>query len=457
MASSAKSKTSAASPEWTEREVAVEELKPYERNPRRISKEAFARLVAGIKRNGYHQRIIATPDLRVIGGHQRIAALKELGIERVKVLVPNRKISRDQFREMLITDNLPFGEFDFDILSADFEAAELIEWGMPEDWLHLPPVEPEAMGDEDDVPEELAQRITKPGDMWRMGNHTIRCGDATNAADVAALFDSREIELLFTSPPYSDLRTYDGAAENLTPEFLAGFIDAAASRCRYMVVNLGLKRQDHEIVPYWNEYIDRARAAGYLFLMWGVWARPRAGSVGNQSAFLPCTHEWMFIFGHEFKHINRCEPRKTPPRNRTHRSVRMPDGHMQESTVGFQGKLKELESVVNLAAEMGEIRQLHPATFPVALPEKYIRAITDEGHAVFDPFSGSGSVIIAAEKTGRHAYAMEISPAYVDIAVRRWQDFTGQEAIDVKTGETFNSRIPIPAPREADAARLEAG
>lgn len=121
--------------EWTEREVAVADLKPYERNPRRISKEAFARLVSDIRLNGYHQRIIATPDLRVIGGHQRIKALQEIGLKRIKVLTPSRDIPPAQFREMLVKDNLPFGDFDFDMLSADFDPDELIEWGMPAAWL----------------------------------------------------------------------------------------------------------------------------------------------------------------------------------------------------------------------------------------------------------------------------------------------------------------------------------
>lgn len=116
---------------WTEEEVAVSSLKPYERNPRRIAKEDFEKLKQSIQTLGYHQRIVCQPNKLVIGGHQRIRALKELGIKKVNVLIPDRELTQDEFRQLLIQDNLPFGSFDFEILSADFEAEELLDFGMP--------------------------------------------------------------------------------------------------------------------------------------------------------------------------------------------------------------------------------------------------------------------------------------------------------------------------------------
>lgn len=133
--------------EWSEQTVKVSELKPYERNPRRISKDAYEHLKRSLQQNGYHQRIIANQDLRVIGGHQRIQALKELGFKSVKVLTPSRELTLDEFKRILVQDNLPFGEFDFDILSADFERDQLVEFGMPESW--IPDLSPT---DEDDQP-----------------------------------------------------------------------------------------------------------------------------------------------------------------------------------------------------------------------------------------------------------------------------------------------------------------
>lgn len=121
--------------QWTEKEVSISDLKPYERNPRKISKESFENLKRSIKEDGYHQRIIANADMTVVGGHQRLKALKEIGIDKVKILLPSEQIPHEDFRRILVRDNLQAGEFDFDMLANDFDVDELIDWGMPEDWL----------------------------------------------------------------------------------------------------------------------------------------------------------------------------------------------------------------------------------------------------------------------------------------------------------------------------------
>ena len=121
---------------WHEREVKVSELRPYERNPRKITEQAYANLKASLQEMGYHQRIIAQPDLRVVGGHQRIRALQELGVETVKILVPNRELSFEEFKRLLVQDNLPFGEFDLKLLQSDFTMGELKGWGMPAAWFN---------------------------------------------------------------------------------------------------------------------------------------------------------------------------------------------------------------------------------------------------------------------------------------------------------------------------------
>jgi len=145
---------------WAEKTVKVSALKPFERNPRRIGEDAFDRLKKSLSENGYHQRIITTKDLRVIGGHQRIKALKELGLKEVPVLVPDQALSDDQFKRLLIQDNLPFGEWDFEILSADFSIEELTDFGMPEKWLGLgEEVEPKADAEPGDVDDEDDARI----------------------------------------------------------------------------------------------------------------------------------------------------------------------------------------------------------------------------------------------------------------------------------------------------------
>lgn len=174
--------------EWEERSVPVADLIPYERNPRTISKKAFEKLKESLRDMGYHQRIIAQPDLKVIGGHQRIRALQEIGVKVIKILVPNRELTLEEFRRILIQDNLPFGEFDFDILSADYDREELASFGMPETLLdNIGEMGEEGLTDADAVPDLQPVITAKEGQIWLLGDHRLACGDSTNSSIVEAL------------------------------------------------------------------------------------------------------------------------------------------------------------------------------------------------------------------------------------------------------------------------------
>jgi uncharacterized protein YbaR (Trm112 family) len=123
---------------WTETEIPLKDLKEYDRNPRRMKKDQFEKLVNSIREDGYHQRLIVNRDGTIIGGHQRKKALKEAGYkpnDKIPVLMPNEMLDKEEFKRINVRDNLPFGEFDFDMLTADFDVDELIGWGMPEEWL----------------------------------------------------------------------------------------------------------------------------------------------------------------------------------------------------------------------------------------------------------------------------------------------------------------------------------
>lgn len=149
--------------DWEEKTVKVKDLRPYERNPRRITEDDFNRLKESLRNNGYHQRILVMKDLSVIGGHQRIRALQELGIKEVKVLVPDRELNEEQFKEIMIKDNLFFGQWDFDILSSDFEQEQLAGWGMPKEWLpDFAPAGEEEQGKLDEKEEIEPQLIVCP-------------------------------------------------------------------------------------------------------------------------------------------------------------------------------------------------------------------------------------------------------------------------------------------------------
>jgi hypothetical protein len=123
---------------WTETEIPLKDLKEYRRNPRRMTKDQFENLINSIKEDGYHQRLIVNLDGTIIGGHQRKKALQAAGFkhsDKIKVLIPDRQLEEEEFKRLNIRDNLPFGEFDFDVLSSDFDVDDLIGWGMQENWL----------------------------------------------------------------------------------------------------------------------------------------------------------------------------------------------------------------------------------------------------------------------------------------------------------------------------------
>jgi DNA modification methylase len=196
------------------------------------------------------------------------------------------------------------------------------------------------------------------------------------------------------------------------------------------VVNLGMQRKNGEVFEYWNDYIAEARSVGYKFLSWNIWRQDGAGSIGKQTAFFPIEHEWLFVFGKDFKNIKRTEKRKTSKNEEisTHREA---DGSVVSHNVGRQEAFKELGTVLELPSEKTAIRKEHPATYPVMLPQKFIEVMTNNGDSIIDPFLGSGSTLVAAEKTGRICYGMELDPKYVDVILKRWEDFTGKIAIKV--------------------------
>jgi site-specific DNA-methyltransferase (adenine-specific) len=186
----------------------------------------------------------------------------------------------------------------------------------------------------------------------------------------------------------------------------------------YQVVNLGIQRKENDIVQYWDEYIDKAKSCQYKLMAWNVWHKSSV-SVGQQSAFIPIYHEWIFVFGTKFKDINRTWERGSDISNKKKRKVRQADGSMKESTIGKQETNKEMESVFSSNVELGDIRSLHPATFPIELANKVIQNFAKSCDIVYDPFMGSGTTAKMSIATKRNYIGSEISEEYCKIIEKR--------------------------------------
>jgi DNA modification methylase len=265
---------------------------------------------------------------------------------------------------------------------------------------------------------------TARGQVWKLGEHRLMCGDSTSKEDVEKLMGGERAELLFTSPPYADMRTYKGG--DMSMDYLIGFIPAFSPFINYCVVNLGIKRHDGEVVRYWDAYIEKARECGLKLLSWNVWDKGEAGSIGSQSAMFAIEHEWLFVFGAKPKNLYRTVEKRSESDGRLFDKRRSANGDIKISSRGNDYERKNLPSIAAVTLEHSNIRSSHPAVFPAELPRLYIEAMVGGDELVAEPFSGSGTTIIACEKLNRKCRAMEIAPEYVAVALERWSMATGK-------------------------------
>lgn len=403
---------------WNEVEVAIDQLKPFESNPRHITPKQYERLVASLRENGYHQRILATEDYRIIGGHQRIKALRELGFAVVRVLVPDSVITDAQFRRLLIQDNIPFGEFDKAMLIAEFPKAELVAWGMPAEWCQFGKTN-KGTRDEDDAPALPTTPVTQIGDTWLLGEHRLHCGDATIPGHVEKMTGGGKVDCILTDPPYCS----------------GGFQEAGKSAGS--IGSLQIHKGGRFEGGIAN---DKLSTRGYMALMKSVIGLIPAGVI---YAFTDW-RMWINLFdvaessGFNVRNMVVWD-KETPGMGMGWR--------MQHELIlfGVRGTVKfdNHKAVGNVLKAKRTGNLLHPTQKPVEILESIIN-LTDMAETFADPFAGSGSVLLAAEKCGRKCYSMELSPQFCDVIVTRWQEFTGKQATHAVTGAPFK--------REAEAA-----
>jgi DNA modification methylase len=405
--------------------VPVDLLHFSERNPRTITAERLTALRKAIRADPEHllaRPCICTPDGEILAGNMRWQAAREEGLAEVPVFFTDRGDA--DARLLMLRDNAPYGEWENDALAelldelrgfdADLELAgfrnEELEALLAQLGTHD--------GDDDSIPEPPDEPQSRPGEVYELGPHRLMCGDATNAEHVSKLLGDEQARLLFTSPPYLDLRDYGGQSSEAAD--LAKFIPLFADRAELLAVNLGLVQRDGEIVRYWDAYLDAAGRAGLKLLAWNVWNREDATNIGAQTQMtFPLWHEWIFMFGHTQQRGNKTLRTKHAGAKTT-LGQRQRDGSFRGPRSYVVARWKSLGSVLTLPSHKGASAGDHPAVFPVALPREYLRSLTDRGDAVVDPFAGSGSTLIACEELGRRCYLMEVDPRYCDVIRRRY-------------------------------------
>jgi DNA modification methylase len=393
----------------------IDKLIPYARNARTHSDEQVAQIAASIKEWGWTTPILVDEQGSIIAGHGRTMAARKLGLTDVPVMVANGW-SEAQKKAYVLADNqlaLNAG-WDIDLLKIeigdlDAEGFNLDLIGFDDKLLADLMADPtEGLTDPDDVPEPPADPVTVLGDVWVMGNHRIICGSSTEADTVAKLLGLVKPHLMVTDPPYGV--KYDSAwREAAMPE------KNTKNGARGKVQN--------DDKADWRE--AWALFPGDVAYVW------HAGNMAHVVAesLLACDFNiraqiiWsksQFVIGRGDYHPQHEPCWYAVKKNRKGHY----DGGRKQSTIWQINKPQKSETG-------------HSTQKPIECMQRPIENNSNPGQAIYEPFSGSGTTIIAGETTGRHVYAIELNPAYVDVAVVRWQNFTGQKAVNEATGQPF--------------------
>jgi DNA modification methylase len=419
--------------------IAVDALKPNPHNARTHSRKQIRQIANSITTFGFLVPILIDDGGVIIAGHGRYAAAALLGLQEVPVIrvaglseakrralaIADNKIAQNagwdreqlaveipELTDLLIAEGvdisiLGFEPAEIDQLQADFEA----ESSDPQD-----SIEPHWF--------DMAA-VSQPGDLWLLGNHRLMCADARCAGDVCKLMASCRADLAFLDPPYnvriagavgrgktkhSEFAMASG--EMSSPDFvrfLGSVLDAATAVSRDGAV--------HFVCMDWRHIGELLAAANPIYgaaLNLVVWAKTNAG----QGSFYRSAHELIGVFRvGEIAHLNNIELGR-------HGRSRSNVWHYAGVNAFRAGRMDELRS--------------HPTAKPVALVADAIKDCTRRGDIVLDTFSGSGTTIMAAERVGRHARALELEPRFVDVAIRRWQAFTRRDAIHAPSGLSFD-------------------
>ena len=419
--------------------IAADALKTNARNARTHSKKQIRQIADSIDAFGFVVPILIDEGGVIIAGHGRYAAAALLGLDKVPV-IRVEGLSEAKRRALALADNKIAQNAGWDRELLATELPELAELLIVEDLdisiTGFAPVEIDQIATdfEEDAsdPADLVDpkwtdgaALSKPGDLWELGHHRLLCGDARNADDLARLLGQARAAMAFLDPPYNvrvrDIvgrgqikhREFAMASGELSRtsfvEFLQQSLAAAASVSRDGAV--------HFVCMDWRHLGELLEAGGAAYdemLNLVVWAKTNAG----QGTFYRSAHELIGVFRvGQSAHLNNIELGR-------HGRSRSNVWHYAGVNTFRAGRLDELKC--------------HPTVKPVALVADAIKDCTARGDIVLDTFCGSGTTILAAERVGRRAYAVEIEPRFVDIAIKRWQAFSRKDAIHADSGLSFD-------------------
>jgi DNA modification methylase len=413
-------------------------LKPNSRNARTHSKKQIRQIADSVLAFGFVVPIVVDENNTILLGHGRLAAAIDLDLNEVPVIFLEG-LSEAKKRALVLADNkiTERGGWDRGRLAIELpELAELlIEEGLDISITGFEPVEIDqiAIDFEEDTSDPAdtvesewlaASVVSKPGDIWELGEHRLSCGDARDASHLDRLMSGKRATMAFLDPPYNvRVRSVVGrgrikhaefaiASGEMSPGEFTAFLEETLGNAA------GVSRDGavHFVCMDWRhirELIEAGREIYGDMLNLVVWEKTNAG----QGSFYRSAHELIGVFRvGEATHLNNVELGR-------HGRSRSNVWHYAGVNTFRAGRMDELAA--------------HPTVKPVTMVADALKDCTRRGDIVLDIFAGAGTTILAAERVGRRAYSLELEPKYVDVAIRRWQAFTRRDAVHGSTGQTF--------------------
>ncbi len=408
----------------------LSELQPAEYNPRAISDEALAGLAVSIQKFGCVEPIIVNVRKganTIVGGNQRFKVLSATGVESAVCITVDLSETDEKLLNLALNNPHTQGEFIEELAEYIDELRETLP--NDADYLglrigllrqQLGASEKIGLTDDDEIPKPPKKAITRPGDIWQIGDHKLLCGDSTDMGDVLKLMGKKKAKMCFTSPPY-----------NMGGDMYEHYKDSMLSS-QYIGFNLTVAKNVQKVLRgflFWNisynantrwEYIEifyhLIKSCGFTFLESIVWDKERAMPITSDKSLTRQYENILLLTNRDIGcDLDFCFVG-------TNQKTWAFDKIRQRGVSNFW-RIPVTEKI-----QMEE----HKACFPVALPCKAIDLMSKPGDIIIEPFCGSGSTLIAAEKLGRKCNAIELSPEYCDVTVKRWEQWTGGKAEIIK-------------------------
>ncbi len=432
-------------------------IQPHPENPRTHSKKQIRQIGESIKAFGFRMPLIVDQQTRLVCGHARLEACKLIGMDTVPA-VRVTDLNDDQVRALMVADNrlselsswddqllgehlkvLSDLDLNFDIESIGFDYGEI-----EQRVLALNEVDEGEDDGSDELPDpDSIDPITRVGDLWTLGEHRILCGDSTYSKSYAQLLGQRQASMIFTDPPYNlAAKSIGQVCAEEHGDFAMGSGEMSATEfteflgtVMKQVCKVSEQGSIHYLCMDWRHMTEMLTAGNRHYAELKnlcVWVKDRPG----MGTFYRSQHELVFVFKHG------------------------QDKHQNHFGLGEHGRTRSnvwsYPSVRGLNPEDGDpdsdALSLHPTIKPVRMIEDAILDCSKRGEIVLDPFLGSGSTLIACEKAKRVCAGIELSPRYVDVAIQRWQQWTGKSAVHASTGESYDELAESRKQEEASHA-----